>query len=56
MHTPPDIDATIPQPHLAPQFDELLRDLRDRHPDADVSAITRAMLLQGLYGLPLSPS
>ncbi len=37
MHTPPDIDATIPQPHLAPQFDELLRELRDRHPDADVT-------------------
>ncbi len=44
MHTPSDIDATLPQPHLAPQFDELLRDLRERHPDADVAAITRAML------------
>src|SRR3974390_2021377 len=44
MHTPADIDATIPQPHLAPQFDELLRALPDRHPDADVAAITRAML------------
>ena len=37
MRTPIDIDATLPQPHLAPQFDELLRDLRDRHPDADVA-------------------
>ncbi len=44
MNTPIDTDATLPQPHLAPQFDELLGDLRERHPDADVEAITRAMI------------
>ncbi len=44
MNTPIDTDATLPQPHLAPQFDELLGDLRERHPDADVDAITRAMI------------
>jgi len=45
MQSPPDSDATLtPQVQLAPQFDELLRDLRERHPDADVVTITRAML------------
>ena len=44
MNTPIDADATLPQPRLAPQFDRLLGDLRERRPDADVEAVTRAMI------------